>query len=275
MNFENRSTGSRTKKSSPTHSFTLIELLVVIAIIAILAAMLLPALQNARERGRSGGCVSNLKQVLSASQMYGNDNDGWFYHYQGGMCYGAFFKNSAYSRIAMYCGGPTYQQIEVSSSGTGGKSMAVTPKVFFCPNVMGDLTDDPVSSTLAYAVSQKSHEQNPKEWRMARPLFKMTKAPGSGDTSKYKLSNMVLVADSWSTKTNTDKPEQRTMLSSKNTQGVIFTRHNGLANLGMLTGHVASKSVNEILKNDNVLNLHHNTVAQFELVYNKDKVEVK
>ena len=62
----------RTKKG-----FTLIELLVVVAIIAILAAMLLPALSQAREKARQAACMNTLKQLGMLCIMYAQDYDGW------------------------------------------------------------------------------------------------------------------------------------------------------------------------------------------------------
>jgi prepilin-type N-terminal cleavage/methylation domain-containing protein/prepilin-type processing-associated H-X9-DG protein len=58
--------------------FTLIELLIVIAIIAILAGMLLPVLARAKESGKRISCLSNMKQLSLAAEMYAGENEGFY-----------------------------------------------------------------------------------------------------------------------------------------------------------------------------------------------------
>jgi prepilin-type N-terminal cleavage/methylation domain-containing protein/prepilin-type processing-associated H-X9-DG protein len=76
------------KPSSSQQGFTLIELLVVIAIIAVLAALLLPALSKAKEQGQKIACISNLRQMQLAWQLYADDHAGWVPRNSGGQSAG-------------------------------------------------------------------------------------------------------------------------------------------------------------------------------------------
>lgn len=85
--------------------FTLVELLVVIAIIAILASMLLPALNKAREKANGIACKSQLKQVGYRLLLYADENNGWVFQYGGSTRWWQFmkFETSNLKRTNMAC----------------------------------------------------------------------------------------------------------------------------------------------------------------------------
>jgi prepilin-type N-terminal cleavage/methylation domain-containing protein len=105
--------------------FTLIELLVVVAIIALLAALLLPALAKARERGRRTVCASNLRQWGQAVLMYSQDNNSRLF--EAVAAFGARYPNGVV--VTNYQGATTidmtrYRNIVALQSYAGGVDVA-------------------------------------------------------------------------------------------------------------------------------------------------------
>jgi prepilin-type N-terminal cleavage/methylation domain-containing protein/prepilin-type processing-associated H-X9-DG protein len=77
-------TEEREMRGAEKRGFTLIELLVVIAILAILAALLLPAVQQAKEKARQAQCISNMRGIMQSMMMFANEHDGHLPY--GGRC---------------------------------------------------------------------------------------------------------------------------------------------------------------------------------------------
>ncbi len=224
------------------HGFTLVELLVVIGIISILIAMLLPALNKAREAAKSVSCLSNMRQVMLGLAMYAHDNRGWLpYSSSTDIVNGTSRTMSWAGRLA---GHPNHY--------------VQGAKVFICPSRMGMARDEFLLDQITQAAAGTSvfgGDYNSYWKYISYSANHLGAMPFDSDSTKrhpIKLSqpglnpaSMVLLVEGYRTDFISDATHQfygwhEMSVSSAGSVYAIWTHSGGMTNAAFLDGHGAS-----------------------------------
>lgn len=212
-------------KSPIRFHFTLIELLVVIAIIAILAGMLLPAINKAREKGRSARCITNIKQVTTGFILYCNDSDDWMVPMG--------------NDEIRWCGKNTGS----SYTGGGGIMDYLNEGIKACPTLIKNFADGDATwmntGCGGYGYNKVAGGALVYSNSPVVPIAKITQAENPSETIAF--------ADSIQFNYSDKKPIEMFYLSPpiayNDPYPDMHFRHDKRANVSFLDGHVAAKQI--------------------------------